>query len=574
MAMTKEQALALASARLRLQQQQAQPQAQPEPTQPQAEEPSYLSKVGRSAGITARGGLTGLASIPLALTDLAAYPVNAVSRLMGKGNVLPNYQQSFQQGLSNMGLPEPQGAIENLSMAASSGIGGAGGGIGTGQQLTQSARPIIQGIGNILKSAPASQAIAGGSAATSAEFARQQGAGPVGQTMAGLLGGFGPGMAAQKFLPKSMNPIYTEQLPKNAVLDRTKLPATDKKSAFEGIKPVYDDANVSNLDRTTQYQKSVQILDDAGVELSKGQRSGVDATRAIETTLEKMPILGRPLQNLADKTRLSYQKKLLQMAGNADGDALITRESLERTGNALSKKYAEALKGKKVSIADDEWLDDLGRLEQIHGRLVDDVTKSKVKSIINEFLDEAQKKPYMTGEDYQAQRSLFARKAKGNTEVADLYADLKVSLDNAFRRAAGDKGKLDSQFAQYKQLEDIYNRSGGALASEGFISPIQLSRAASGAPGSTEWKDFTRAAATVIPDRLGQSGTAQRTTIANMAMGTMPAWMFLEPVSGSITGASMLSARGLAGQLAKQPTQVPTYQLESLLFPTLQASQR
>jgi hypothetical protein len=540
-----------------------------------------LDRLGRSAGITARGAATGLASIPLMATDLAAYPVNLASRLMGKGNVLPNYQETFQRGMSELGLPEPQGNVEKLQMAASTGVGGGMSGVGIGQQLAKSASPAVAGVGNILRSAPTSQVVAGGSGATSSEFARQQGAGQTGQIAAGLAGGLVPGIAAQRFLPQAMNPDFTPPMLPKSTMSRQVAEQTAKKaddSMFGQAKPLFDDVDASNLDRTSQYQKSVQILDDAGVELSKGQRSGVDATRAIETTLEKLPVMGRPLQNLADKTRLSFQKKLLQLAGNESGDALVTRESLERTGNALSKRYAQALKDKKVSIADDNFLDDLAALEAKHTDLVDSKTANKVRDIIGKFLEKATDEPYFTGEKYQAQRSLFARRAKGQAETADLYADLKNSLDAAFRRAAGDKGKLDSQFAQYKQLEDLYNRTGGATTSEGFVSPVGIARAASGKPGSTEWKDFTRAAATVLPDRLPQSGTAQRQLITNIATGNMaavaPAWMYLDPVSASIAGGSMLGARGVAGQLARQPAMARPNQLNSLLLPMTQATGR
>lgn len=542
--------------------------AQPVQTQAQIDRPGVIDRALRSAGITARGGLSGLAALPLAVTDVAAYPVNLISRMMGKGNVLPNYTQQFQQGLTELGLPVPQGSIENLQSVASMGIGGAGGGIGLGQQLAQSARPAVAGIGNVLQSARASQAVAGGTAGLSSELARQQGVGPIGQFLAGIGGGLGGGMAAQRMLPQSWN-LPPASIPKMGTLKRT--PEVEEKSVFGNTKPLFDNETASNADRTSQYKKSVEILDKAGVQLSKGQRSGTGSVRAVETTLETLPVVGKPLQNLADKTRIQYQKQLLKMAGNEAGDTMINEESLNRTKEALSARYAEALKDKAVSIDDDAFLNNLADIEAKHTDLVDAGTASKVKDIVNQFLAKASKEGAFTGEKYQKQRSIFAERAKGQTELSGLYRDLKDALDDAFHRASGDKGKLDAQYAQYKQLENIYNRTGGPMMSEGFISPVQVARQASNNPGTQEWRDFARAAATVLPDRLPNTGSGQRAMISRMAMGDAGklfaggALFGYEPM---MTGFSMLGARGVAGNLAAQPS-VSQFQINPLLMPSV-----
>jgi len=236
----------------------------------------------------------------------------------------------------------------------------------------------------------------------------------------------------------------------------------------------------------------------------------------------------------------------------------------------LSKRYSEALKGKSVSISDDDFLNELAGIEAKHTDLVDAGTATKVKQIVDGFLAKATKEPTYTGEKYQAQRSLFAGRADGPGPIPKLYSDLKDALDDAFRRAAGDKGNLDAQWSRYKQLSAVEKRSAGPLMSEGFISPVAIARESKKVPGDNEWKDFLRAAATVLPERVADSGTATRSVIAKAATGgamagTMPL-TFIDPVSGLLTAGSMLGARGTASYLARQPQ--PGMQFNPFILPS------
>lgn len=555
--------------------------AQPKSAQPdlsamsariESEKQGPMQRLGRKVGLTSGDLVQGVLS-PFAMAgDLAAYPINAVSRLSGGKDVFPPQQQALDAVLSQVGLPTAETSGEQLQSAITRGVSGAVGGVGLGAQLAKSANAITSGIGNILRTAPASQLVAGGAAGGSAELARQQGVGEAGQMAAGLVGGLGAGVAAQKVLPKSWSATQPKGMPKGATMSRSEI-ADAAKSKFGITTPVFDDPTIASADKTAQYKKAISILDAEGIALSKGQRSGINSMRMTETTLADLPVIGGPLQKLAEKTRIDYQKALLKKAGNESGDTMITRESLENTANALSKRYAAALKDKAVSISDDEFLNELAGIEAKHSDIVDAGTATKIKQIVDAFLTKATKEPTYTGEKYQSQRSLFASRSDGPGPIPKLYADLKYALDNAFHRAAGDKGNLDAQWSRYKQLEAIERRSGGAAMSEGFISPVQVAREAKKIKGDNEWKDFTRAAATVLPDRVGNSGTAQRSVITKAAtggfVGGAAPMAFIEPVSGLMTLGTLGASRGAASYLAKQPQQSQRPALNSLLYPVL-----
>lgn len=521
---------------------------QPEPQQSQQESGFWQKAweaqqpIERGAKLAIRSIAEGLASLPLAAADLAAYPVNLASRALTGSDALGSYQQLFQTGLNELGFPNYQGAGEELAGAIGRGASSAAGGIGVGQLLQQAPGAAARGVGDVLVSAPGVQAAAAGSAGAGGELARQAGAGPEAQQIASLAGGLVGGGLTAALSPRSGEISAALPAGSRTGPELPKTAATLRGNAL------------SQAGRTEEYTTAVKQLERAKIPLTQGQRSGTNWVKSTERTLSEVPFSGKPLQGVFEKQQQAYQKELLKLAGNQRGDQMITRQALENTGNDLSREYTKALAGKAVNIADDNFLDDLARIEAKHSQFVDDPSKLKVKQIVNSFLDEAAKKDTVTGEWYQAQRSLFAKRAMKNTDVADLFGDLKTLLDDAFTRAAGNvKGGLDSQYARYKQLLTIYERSGGPAASEGFISPVAVAREAAGAPGGKTWQDFTRAAATVMPDRLGNSGTAQRNFILGLAGGSVPAAL-IEPATGLLSLGGVGAARGTASLLARQPT--------------------
>lgn len=297
---------------------------------------------------------------------------------------------------------------------------------------------------------------------------------------------------------------------------------------------------------SAEYAAQVALLKNSGVGLTSGQQLGSNWQKAMETQLAQVPIGGTPLQRTFEGQREQVQRNLLQMAGLDDGSSMITRKTLERTDQALSDKYAKAFRGVKVAVNDNDFLNDLGQVEARNVGLLPFEQRKEVSQIIDEFLDMGVKKGSIDGEDYQRIRSTLGKRAKtNNTTHAALYKDLKSTLDNAFRRAAGGgKFDVDSQYARYKQLQTVHDGLGGAEVSEGFLPLASVAREASGAPGGAAWQDYTRAASSVLPDRIPNSGTAQR----NVMMGLMTGGAALNPILAAKT---LLASRLLSSQMAK-----------------------
>lgn len=504
-------------------------QAQTAPAEPPpAAAPSALDWVGGAARDANRKVLGALGGLPALAMDAATFIPRKITEA-ATGEPIETYSNAFNRGLDELGFTEGDTQGQRLVGDVAGGVAAALTGVGAGQQLAKSAGPVISGVGRTLAAAPATQVIAGGGAGGAAGLAREAGLGPGGQAVAGLAGG----LAAPLAVPKRMGGVLGAEAAAKAVADDIPEAEIVRQSATGQA--------------SAPYRQAVDELKKADIPLTTGQQTGQNWVKMTERTLAETPVGGTPLQRTFENQQRAYQRELLKRVGLDDGSDMITPEALDRAGDALSKRYSEALAGKEVSIADDDFLDALGKIEASHSRFVDDPAKARVRRIVGDFLDEAANNGgKVSGEWYQAQRSLFAQRAMKNSEVADLYADLKRALDQAFTRAAGDvKGGLDSQYARLQQLRGILDRNGGPAMSEGFVSPVQVARTASGAPGGRDWQEFTRAAAAVMPDRVGNSGTAQR----NMVLGALGGGgAVLDPTS-LIYGP--LIARGLSSGLAR-----------------------
>lgn len=313
-----------------------------------------------------------------------------------------------------------------------------------------------------------------------------------------------------------------------------------------------------------EYAKQVATLEGKGVPLTTGQKTGTNWLKSGERTLAEVPFTGVPVQKTFEQQQREYQRQLLKMAGLDDGSDLITGDTLKTAKDVLSKKYSQALDGKYLDMSDNAFLDGLSEIEAKHSSFLPFEQKKGVQEIISGFLDEAAeletKGGGLSGEAYQRIRSNIGEKARStkNTYQSALYDDLKVALDDLFASKAGAaKFDVDKQYAHLKQLDDIYNNIGGAQMSEGFISPVQVAKQSSKKPSTQEWKDFARAGSAVLPDRMGNSGTAQRNFMLSLLGGGTGTTMVIDPVTGVLTPLAGRATMEMLGRGVKPPVLPP-----------------
>ena len=176
----------------------------------------------RSAGERIGMGVRDIASGAGGLVDVFAAPANILINDITGANLDTHPGANLAGYVSDkMGLAKPESDTENLISAVNQ--GGSQGlmtaGIGVAASPIEGATGII---GKTLASNPILDTVSGATSGGASEYARQSGAGPVGQIAAGLIGGAAPvGLAAtaERIRAPRALPDVVAETPRAAVVD-------------------------------------------------------------------------------------------------------------------------------------------------------------------------------------------------------------------------------------------------------------------------------------------------------------------------------------------------------------------
>ena len=268
--------------------------------QPEQPEPRTLSEaVMRQLGLTARWGIEGsmaipaiLANVPASVMNLGLAGADKVAEQFG-GNVdyrFPEQNQAISNYLTQIGVPTPETRGEEVVGAISRAMAGGGSIAGT-------AAKIPGAISTRLASNPSLQIISGGTGAIASETAKELGLGPVGQTVAGVVGGGAPSVIKPAF--------------QGAV-----------RTAFRGGEP-----------GRQQVAETIADFNRVGTTPTVGQATQGRVARATESGLSRTPgASGRIVataEQQADDVAARLEQRARQLAG---------KTSAERAGRVIEAK--------------------------------------------------------------------------------------------------------------------------------------------------------------------------------------------------------------------------------------------
>jgi hypothetical protein len=145
---------------------------------------SLWDETARQLGLTVRAGINGLTGIPSMVGDA----LNA-----GTNKILGTHLQPVSQTIADIenkiGLPQPENATERAVQATAAAMAGVAPSVGVGAALANAASPTTAAIGKTMQSLPGMQVTGAAGAGAGGGIARENGAGPVGQIGASLIGG-------------------------------------------------------------------------------------------------------------------------------------------------------------------------------------------------------------------------------------------------------------------------------------------------------------------------------------------------------------------------------------------------
>lgn len=160
-----------------------------EAPKPMPEQRSTLGEIGRQVGLAARYGAEGLADTAGILTDPIAVGMNALL----PGDPIGRVGDAVRQGADAIGLPQPANEFERVIGDASRAVASGG---GTARAASGASSAVAGPVARALESMAANPAIIAASSAAgggASGVAREAGAGPGGQAVAGVLAAMAPG---------------------------------------------------------------------------------------------------------------------------------------------------------------------------------------------------------------------------------------------------------------------------------------------------------------------------------------------------------------------------------------------
>lgn len=316
---------------------------------------------------------------------------------------------------------------------------------------------------------------------------------------------------------------------------------------------------VTPLPIDAQRAKAVATLQNEGIPLTAGQKTGSKPLQWAESALSDVPLAGGKAKAIQEAQGEALTAAALKRAGTTANRA--TPEVLEETYKRIGGDFDRLAAGANARI-DQQFANDLGKITTDYVHLTPKGTRAPIADhIVNSLIDHAKNSGgVITGEQYKTLRSLIGRNLKStrDPELTGFLKGVQNSIDDLMMRSAGPDTaaawkNARSQYRNYIAIENAAGRA-GENAAMGLISPSALRGAVknqgarSYAHGGGDLSEIARAAEGVMKP-LPNSGTAPRNLVTFLTGGGA--------MSGSpATAAAMIAGPAISGRvLMSRPVQ-------------------
>lgn len=479
------------------------------------------------AGIGAiPGALAGAAigSVAMPLSDLAVTGYNYLT-----GGDRPTPSAALEQGMTQIGLPEPENATERVVQSASRGV--LDGALGarafrgladaTGPRGVPAAPPpgqpsrfagmrdALPGAVEAMAEGPGLQTLSAGTGATVASTAHELGAGPATSMLLGMGAGMLPNIRPQHVLPSQAS---------------------------------------------AERQRLNTLLKENGVPLSPAQDLSSAPASVMESVMRYLPTSAARVAAQDDAQGRGYTSAINRHAGIQADNALP--ETLQRAQSEFGQRY-DALEAATMVQPDAQFGHDLGRLKQTYTRGLNEQQFelfNQTADKLDAFVQARAQGAVIPGANYHMidgeLRVNAAKFLKSDDPSVQQYgralSDLRDSFQGLMERSAVRQQKTqvgnqvlsgtelsdawreaNKQYAIFSRIKDAMgNATGRDKLNTGFIPPSALAQEQRRAIGPQNYgmardpfTDLVRAGQAVLPDPVPNSGTAQRSFMQNMLTG-------------------------------------------------------
>lgn len=273
---------------------------------------------------------------------------------------------------------------------------------------------------------------------------------------------------------------------------------------------------VENLNTDKEAQRLAKEISDTGIKLTAAQATGNKNLQGLEAVLGELPLTAGKVQKRAEDQLSKFTQAVLQKAGIASDSA--APDVLRAGEETLSKGFEEVAKRNTVAV-DNILLNDLAAIEQEAAkRLGGKKAYKAVSSYIDDVLATGGSIP---GDVYQMTRSKLGQDANTLSDryVAGKLKDVQRALDDAMTRSVPpDDAKIWTDLRQkWANLRTIQRAMGSTsdVSVGGKVNPNALLNATKVgnrgyATGKGDLNTLARAGKLYLPEKVGNSGSAQR----------------------------------------------------------------
>lgn len=316
----------------------------------------------------------------------------------------------------------------------------------------------------------------------------------------------------------------------------------------------------------------IEQLDQAGIPMTAGQKTGSKALQYAESTLGDAPFAGGKASAIQTRQGEALTRAALRTAGEDASRA--STDVIDRAFRRLGQQFDD-IGARNVIRADTDLRDDLLRVAQDYAATTptpNNAVPREILAIAKRFSDAGDTLPGRVYQDFRSRLERYARGAKNDPQLASAWRGIKDALDDAMERslvAAGNQADIAAwQEArnQYRNLLAIERAAtaAGAEAAEGLLTPralrqslVQQSRR-NYARGIGDLAELSHAANALLQP-LPQSGTAPRALayglggLAGAAIGgPMNPLTAIGAVGGPAIAGRVLMSRPVQAYLANQ----------------------
>lgn len=487
--------------------------------------PAELATAVNNAGnrFGSKLGLPGFKPYTVTLADGSTRIVDPAT-----DGQLPSPSAQRDAMLDQAGLPQPQEGAESLINAASRGAIGAITGTGVASQVAKAAPALstTQRVSKVIADAPKLAAVSGTTGGASADAARQAGAPPAVQMLAGLAGGMAPSA-------RTLTAAAVRAIPGSATR------STAQAAKDEAVRILLD----NDIPLTTAQRGNHKIIGSAG--------------RAADTVIGP--------SEFTTKQQAAFNRAALKKIG-AEADAAtpeVMRDARTKVGFEFDQ-LAEQI----PTQVDDSLKTALAEIADEAARELDASSLAPIEKQIRNLADKGASGVIDGRAAQNARTSLGRLSISANPSTKYVAGRIREALDEALERSAPtkqDAARVQAARDKYRAMKQIEDAV--ANSPEGNISPAKLfnvlaqkrnrNQTIYGA-GEQGLVDLARAGKQLLREPVANSGTATRgMDVAKVAAVLTNPILALKTVGGVAAGRALNEyqplARRIGGTGVRQP---------------------